>query len=118
MTRTERIDYIELASTDLERAKAFYADAFGWTFKDYGETYTYFELGDVNGGITTDREVAGAGKGSLVVLHSSDLDGARGRVEAAGGKVVVETFEFPGGRRFQFTDPDGNEVAVWTEPAS
>jgi len=118
MTRKERIDYIELASADLERAKSFYADAFGWTFKDYGETYTYFELGEVNGGITTDREVVGAGKGSLVVLHSSDLDGARGRVEAAGGKIVVETFEFPGGRRFQFTDPDGNEIAVWTEPAS
>ena len=116
MTGKEHIDYIELASVDLERAKAFYGEAFGWTFTDYGDSYTCFELGAVNGGITTEREAVGAGKGSLVALHTSDLDGARERVESAGGMIVVEPFEFPGGRRFQFTDPDGNEIAVWTEP--
>jgi uncharacterized protein len=107
-----RIDYIEMNVADIARSKAFYGTAFGWTFKDYGPGYCEFADGRLTGGFTT----AGTPKpgGPLVVLYADDLPDIQGRVEAAGGRISTPTFDFPGGQRFHFLDPDGYELAVWT----
>ena len=108
------IDYIELAVADTARSKAFYGRAFGWTFIDFGPGYTEFTAGRMKGGFNALEGGAVPG-GPLIVLHSDDLEAARQRIEEAGGRIVKPTYPFPGGRRFHFTDPDGNELAVWTE---
>jgi predicted enzyme related to lactoylglutathione lyase len=108
-----RIDYIEMAASDIGAARRFYEKAFGWKFTDYGPGYTAFEDGRIAGGFTTER--APARGGALVVLFAVDIEEAERRVQAAGGRVVKPTFAFPGGRRFHFTDPAGNELAVWTD---
>lgn len=106
------IDYVEITVGSVEGAKTFYSEAFGWTFNDYGPDYA--------GIVGKHREVGGlttgeaSGGGPLVVLYSSDLDASLTAVVASGGKIVTPPFEFPGGRRFHFADPFGNELAVWS----
>jgi len=108
-----RIDYIELPLRDAEATKRFYGSVFGWEFTDYGPDYTSFFDGRLAGGFTAEaRVVAG---GSLVVLYASDLPATLQKVQAAGGTISRDMFSFPGGRRFHFTDPNGNELAVWSE---
>jgi predicted enzyme related to lactoylglutathione lyase len=110
------IDYIEFGVTDIDRAKRFYAAAFGWEFNDYGPGYCGIREtngdGEV-GGLRLDPESRAGGP--LVVLYSRDLETTQESVREAGGQIVKDTFEFPGGRRFHFTDPSGNELAVWSE---
>lgn len=111
------IDYIELAVTDLAAAKRFYAAAFGWAFSDYGPDYAGFKdgrPGDAEAGGLR-REPAVTRGGPLVVLYSGDLEATRDAVTGAGGAVTREIFSFPGGRRFHFTDPGGNELAAWSD---
>ena len=108
-----RIDYIEFPATDVAATKRFYERAFGWRFTDYGPDYTSFEDGRLTGGFTADGTVARGGV--LVVLFAVDIDDAERRVRDAGGAIVKPTFSFPGGKRFHFTDPSGNELAVWTD---
>lgn len=105
------MDYVEFGATDLEATKQFYRDTFGWTFTDYGSEYTSFSDGRLSGGFTRGRPVS---RGALVVLYARDLDAAYERVKANGGRISQEVFEFPGGRRFHFLDPSGNELAVWS----
>lgn len=107
-----RIDYIEFPATDIERTKQFYNEVFGWTFEDYGPNYTSFVDGRLAGGFFTAPQVQAGGP--LVVIYTIDLQGMYERVVAAGGKIVRPQFEFPGGRRFHFTDPSGNELAIWS----
>ena len=108
-----RIDYIEFPARDIPAVKAFYQRVFGWQFTDYGPDYTSFVDGRLAGGFTTDRQrVAG---GPLIVIYAADLTAAETLVREAGGVIVKDTFSFPGGRRFHFTDPAGNELAVWSE---
>jgi uncharacterized protein len=106
----EQIQYIEFLSNDLARARKFYTDAFGWTFTDYGPDYAAFEGDHVDGGFTTGQPVKGS---VLVILYSEKLEDTKSKVKKAGGKIVQDIFSFPGGRRFHFDDPDGNELAVW-----
>jgi predicted enzyme related to lactoylglutathione lyase len=108
-----QIDYIEFPATDIERTKQFYGAVFGWKFEDYGPDYSSFSDGRVSGGFTTERPAPAAQL--LVVIYASDLEAAQSHVKAAGGSIVKETFSFPGGRRFHFTDPSGNELAVWSD---
>lgn len=108
----EQIQYIEIASKDLTKVKAFYSAAFGWKFTDYGEDYTSFEGDYVNGGFWLGEVKKGS---ILVVLYSEKLEETEAKVKKAGGKIVRDIFSFPGGRRFHFTDPDGNELAVWSD---
>jgi predicted enzyme related to lactoylglutathione lyase len=111
------IDYIEIAVTDMEAAKAFYATAFGWTLVDYGPDYAGIQGdGKEMGGLRRDSEVRPGGP--LVVLYSNDLEASAEAVSAAGGKVVEPIYSFPGGRRFHFADPAGNELAVWSPQAA
>jgi predicted enzyme related to lactoylglutathione lyase len=107
------IDYIEITVHDVGAAQRFYAAAFGWTFKNYGPDYAAIEGPDREvGGLARGDEMRGAGP--LVILYSEDLDASVRAVEEAGGKVVAAPYEFPGGRRFHFADPSGNELAVWS----
>ena len=108
-----RIDYIELPAPDVAAAKRFYADVFGWKFTDYGPDYTSFEDGRIAGGLTKEGMVARGG--ALIVIFAVDLADVEARVRKAGGTIVKPTFSFPGGRRFHFTDPSGNELAVWSD---
>jgi len=107
------IDYVELTVADVERSKAFYGSSFGWTFKDYGPTYCEFRDGRLTGGFTQGSQPTAGGP--LVVLYADDLAGAKRRVEAAGGRIAKPPFDFPGGQRFHFLDPDGYELAVWSK---
>ncbi len=107
-----RIDYIELPATQIAKTKQFYIKAFGWKFTDYGPDYTSFEDGRLAGGFTKASAVA---HGVLIVIYAVDLAAAEARVREAGGTIVKPPFAFPGGRRFHFTDPSGNELAVWSE---
>jgi predicted enzyme related to lactoylglutathione lyase len=108
-----RIDYIEMAATNIADTRRFYSDAFGWRFTDYGPDYTSFEDGRLTGGFYK-AELARPGT-VLVVIFTLDLAGAEERVRAAGGKIVKPVYTFPGGRRFHFADPSGNELAVWSD---
>lgn len=108
------IDYIEITVTDVPEAKRFYGAAFGWTFNDYGPEYAGIQgLGREVGGLRQDAHVRAGGP--LVVLYSRALDDTLAKVKKAGGRIVKEAFSFPGGRRFHFSDPSGNELAVWSE---
>lgn len=108
----EQIQYIEFLSSDIAKAKEFYAKCFGWKFTDYGINYTAFGGDYVDGGFTSGNPVKGT---VLIVLYSEDLISTKNKVISAGGTIVKDIFSFPGGKRFQFTDPDGYELAVWSE---
>ena len=108
------IDYIEFTVSDMAAAQQFYAQAFGWTFTDYGPDYAGIQKSDGDGevgGLRSDATVTRGGP--LVVLYSTDIEASVQAVEQAGGSIVQEPFAFPGGRRFHFLDPSGNELAVW-----
>ena len=116
MTASEkdrRIDYIELRVADLARTRAFYGAAFGWSFTDYGPTYLAFSDGRLDGGFTTEGTPNPGGP--LVILYADDLAEQQSRIESAGGQISIPIFTFPGGRRFHFQDPDGYELAVWSD---
>jgi predicted enzyme related to lactoylglutathione lyase len=109
------IDYIELRVTDLAAARAFYEAAFGWQFNDYGPAYAGIRSvdgdGEIGGLNATETPVRG---GPLVLLYSDDLDATVSAVGEAGGEVLAGPYDFPGGRRFHFADPSGNELGVWS----
>jgi uncharacterized protein len=108
-----KINYIEFAATDVARAKQFYAAVFGWSFQDWGPDYISFEAATagVHGGFRTAKPEETRGDAApLVVLYSTDLKATEKAIVAAGGTIVVPTFEYPGGRRFHFSDGVGNRV--------
>ena len=106
----KRVDYVEFSVTDLEAAKAFYSAIFGWRFQDWGPDYASFEDGRLTGGFHLSEEVTRGGP--LVIIYAVDLESVEASVRANGGTIAKEIFSFPGGRRFPFTDPSGNELAV------
>lgn len=114
MKRTGKLDYLEMpaAHGTLDSVKAFYSAAFGWSFTDYGPTYAAFDEG-LDGGF--DAMPEGSQPKPLPVLYSEALEETLATVEGSGGRVVKPIFAFPGGRRFHFLDPAGNELAVWGE---
>lgn len=108
------IDYVELTTTDLAAARGFYSAAFGWQLHDYGPDYSGFGLAgsdDEMGGI--EAVSSGRRRPPLVLLYSDDLDASAAAVVAAGGTISRAPYDFPGGRRFYFTDPAGHELGVW-----
>lgn len=107
------INYVEFASGDLGQTKAFFAKAFGWSFQDYGPTYAAMTNAGLDGGFQ--GEPADTSAAPLVILKADDLEAALEAVTSAGGVVVKPIFSFPGGRRFHFREPGGNELAVWSE---
>ncbi len=115
--RTDRtIDYIELPARDFDAVQAFYERVFGWTFTGYGTDYLAFTDGRLSGGFyRADLQSTTAAGAALVVLYTTDLESARADVLSAGGTLLKDIFSFPGGRRFQFADPNGNELATWSD---
>ncbi|MBX3581223.1 MAG: VOC family protein [Rhizobiaceae bacterium] len=114
MRKSGKLDYLEMPATSgtLDSVKAFYSAAFGWTFTDFGPTYSAFEQG-LDGGFHTDA--SGGSHKPLPILYSEQLEATLAEVEAAGGAILKPIFSFPGGRRFHFADPAGNELAVWSD---
>ena len=109
----KQIDYIEIPAKEIARTKEVYQTVFEWKFEDYGADYTSFFDGRLGGGFTTERPAPA--HGLLLVIYGSDLVDFQKKIQAAGGKIVKDIFSFPGGRRFHFTDPNGNELAVWSD---
>jgi predicted enzyme related to lactoylglutathione lyase len=113
MPTSNHINYIEFKGHDLKKIKAFYAHAFGWTFTDYGPDYVSCSDSGMDGGFEkTDDAII---NGALVVLYHADLPKIKDAILKAGGKISKDIFSFPGGKRFHFLDPSGNELAVWSE---
>ena len=111
------IDYVEFSVRDLPEAQRFFAAALGWSFTDYGPTYASFSSAEagIDGGFEQVDAPPSPGGRVLVVLYASDLEATQAKIEAAGGRITKPTYAFPGGRRFHFSGPDGNEMAVWSE---
>ncbi len=116
MNINDKINYVEFAANDIEASKSFFSQVFGWTFEDYGPDYAAFADQGVDGGFYR-AELASSqdNGGALVILYSDTLEDTQARVEAAGGTINREIFSFPGGRRFHFLEPSGNELAVWSD---
>jgi predicted enzyme related to lactoylglutathione lyase len=116
MTKNNKINYIEIPAKNIEATKAFFNEVFGWSFVDYGPDYSSFAAQGVDGGFFKSDLVVSTKNGSpLIVLYSNLLETTQENIEKAGGKIVKPIFSFPGGRRFHFSDPNGNEFAVWSE---
>ncbi len=112
----QKITYIEFTTSDLEQTKKFYSAVFGWAFKDWGPDYIGFEGAGIDGGFGKGDPAKGVDRSApLVVIYSTDLKATEAAIVAAGGSIVVHTFEFPGGRRFHFADGAGNVLGVWSE---
>jgi len=111
--KDNHINYVELKGKDLEKIKVFYSTAFGWTFTDYGPTYVAFSDSGLSGGFEkTETEIL---NGALIVLYHKDLEIIKNNIIEASGKITKDIFSFPGGRRFHFSDPSDNELAVWSD---
>ena len=116
MPQDQKIDYVEFPAADFDAIEKFYTDAFGWKFTDYGPEYRAFNDGNLDGGFFRSPLKSTTALGSaLVILYATDLEATRDKVVACGGEIAAEIFSFPGGRRFQFLDPSGNELAVWSD---
>ena len=111
--QNRRVDYIEFQATSIDETKRFYTEVFGCEFTDYGPEYTSFTDGRLAGGFGLAPDVSAGGP--LIVLYATELEQIETKITESGGQIVKQTFEFPGGRRFHFTDPSGNELAVWSD---
>ena len=116
MNMHEKISYVEFPSRDIAKTKAFFSTVFGWSFSDYGPDYVSFSNQGLNGGFYKSDMVASTRRGSaLLVFFTKTLETTQAKIETAGGSIVKPIFAFPGGRRFHFVDPNGNEYAVWSD---
>lgn len=114
----EKINYVEFPAKDIEATKAFFTKAFGWSFVDYGPDYTAFSNEGLDGGFFKANLSSSAKNGSaLIVFYSNDLSQTQTKIEEAGGTILQPIYSFPGGRRFHFAEPSGNEFAVWSDVA-
>ncbi len=116
MPENLKLDYLELPASDLHSIKAFYQAVFSWSFTDYGSEYTAFTDGKLDGGFyqstLRSRQDNGA---ALMIIYAADLQAVHSQVLANGGNIIRDIYSFPGGHRFHFTDPHGNELAVWSD---
>lgn len=111
--KNNHINYIEFKALDLEKTKDFYSNCFNWTFTDYGPDYVAFSDSGVEGGFErTENEIV---NGVLVILYDEDLKSIKNKVIESKGIISKDIFSFPGGRRFHFLDPSGNELAIWSD---
>jgi len=116
MNQHEKINYVEFPAKDLDATKTFFQSVFGWSFVNYGPEYTAFENQGLDGGFFESDLASSTAKGAaLIVLYTNQLEATLAKVEKAGGSIVRPIYSFPGGRRFHFTEPSGNEFAVWSE---
>jgi len=116
MNEHGKINYAELPAKDLDATKLFFTKAFGWSFVDYGPEYTAFSGAGLDGGFfKSDQSSLTSNGAALLIFYSNDLESTFTKVQESGGKIVKPIFSFPGGNRFHFTEPSGNELAVWSD---
>jgi len=116
MDQHEKINYLEFPAKDIPATKAFFTAVFGWEYTDYGPDYVAVHHAGIETGFyQSDLQVSMQTGSVLIVFFSESLEETLAKVEAAGGTIIKPIFPFPGGRRFHFTDPNGNEFAVWGE---
>lgn len=116
MSEHEKISYVEFPAKDIEATKLFFNTVFGWDFVDYGSEYCSFFNEGINGGFfKSDLTVSTSNGSVLVVMYSNNLESSQQKIKQAGGSICKAIFAFPGGRRFHFLDPNGNEYAVWSD---
>jgi len=116
MNISNKINYVEFPARSIEATKAFFTSVFGWTFEDFGPHYTAFSDQGIDGGFyTSDLASSADSGGALVILYSDSLETVQTKIQEAGGIVIKPIFAFPGGHRFHFTEPSGNELAVWSD---
>lgn len=116
MKEHEKINYVELPAKNIEATKRFFEAAFGWSFVDYGPEYIAFSNEGIDGGFFQSDLSASTKNGSaLIIFYSNDLEQTQAKIKKSGGSIVAPIFSFPGGRRFHFADPNGNEFAVWSD---
>jgi len=116
MSQVNNISYLEIPVTDIEASKTFFNQVFGWNFIDYGPDYCSFTKQGMDGGFYKSNLTVATATGSpLIVLYSDNLEDTQTNILANGGIIIKDIFSFPGGQRFHFTDPCGNEYAVWSD---
>jgi len=116
MNKHEKINYVEFPAKNIDATKAFFTTVFGWSFIDYGPEYTAFSNEGINGGFfKSDLSVSTENGSALIIFYSKEIEKTQSKIEKAGGRIIKPIFSFPGGRRFHFGDPNGNEYAVWSD---
>lgn len=116
MNEHDKINYVEFPAKDIQATKAFFEAVFNWSFSDFGSDYTAFSNQGIDGGFYKSSLKSSSENGAaLIVLFSNDLESTQAKIEQAGGGIVKPIFSFPGGRRFHFVEPSGNEMAVWSD---
>lgn len=116
MDKHETITYLELPAIDIPATKGFFEEVFNWTFSDYGEEYTAFTEDRLEGGFyKSDKKSSTENGATLIIFYSDDLESTQKKIKKAGGRIIKPTFSFPGGRRFHFKEPSGNEFSVWSD---
>lgn len=112
----QKMNYVEFPAKDMEATKAFFSNAFGWEFTDYGPDYASFADEGLDGGFYKSDLSASTKNGSaLIVFYSNNLEETQAKIQRAGGTIIKPIFSFPGGRRFHFGEPSGNELAIWSD---
>ena len=112
----KKIDYVELPANDFDSVESFYSKTFGWEFTDWGPGYRSFSDGTLEGGFRKETLTSQTSTGgALIIMYADDLEATLANVVAHGGRISVDIVSFPGGRRFQFLDPHGNELGVWSD---
>lgn len=116
MNKHEKINYVEFPATNLEATKLFFTNVFDWTFEDFGPEYTAFYNEGLDGGFYRAELTSSSKHGAaLIIFYSENLEQTQAKIVAAEGIVIKPIFSFPGGRRFHFLEPSGNEFAVWSD---
>ena len=116
MNQHEKINYVEFSAKNLSATQAFFEQVFGWSFQAYGDAYLAFSEAGLNGGFFHSELHSSTGNGAaLIVFYSHDLESTQDKITQANGIIIEPTFPFPGGRRFHFSEPSGNEFAVWSD---
>ena len=114
MATNNQIDLIEFpvkSAEELQTTREFFTNVFGWKYNEWGDDYTDTTDSGAASGVNAD----GSATMPLTVIYADDLDATKEKVVQSGGKIIVDTYEFPGGKRFHFTEPNGNELAVWSK---
>lgn len=112
----KKINYIEFSAPDqktLNKTTEFYSKVFGWNYKYWGDDYADTQDSGISSGFNGSK--GQKNKSPLVVLFAENLEATKSEIEGAGAEITVDIFSFPGGRRFHFKDPAGNELAVWSD---
>lgn len=116
MSNHEKINYVEYPSKDISATKVFFETVFDWRFESYGPDYAAFSGAGLDGGFYRSDKVSTVDSGAaLIVFYSHHLEQTLEKIIGAGGLIVKDVFSFPGGRRFHFEEPSGNEFAVWSD---